>query len=100
MTDRIEFRRLKARSIFKIGYLALLGFVLPLSVLFGLLALAGADTVSLNGRYVHGIGGLLAGIGLGLVLPAILAAFMVVGSLVVRTAGRLVPKRRARPDPD
>ena len=97
--DRIEFRRLKAGSIFKIGYLALLGFVMPLCILFGLLALAGADTVSLNGRYVHGIGGLIAGVGLGLVLPAILAAFMVVGSLVVRAVGRLVPKRVAPSDP-
>jgi hypothetical protein len=91
--DRIEFRRLRAGSVFRIGYLALLGFVLPLGILFGLLALGGADTVSFNGRYVHGIGGLVGGIVLGLALPAIFAGFMVVGSLVVRALGRLVPRR-------
>ncbi|HYE28054.1 MAG TPA: hypothetical protein VEA61_07455 [Allosphingosinicella sp.] len=97
--ERIEFRRLKSGSIFRIGYLALLGFVMPLCLLFGLLALAGADTVTLNGRYVHGFGGLAAALALGLGLPAILAGFMVVGSLVVRAVGRLAPKRAAPGDP-
>lgn len=82
--ERIELNRLTAGSVFKVGYFSVLGFALPLAVLAGLLAMGGADTVSFNGRYVHGVGGLVAGIALGLILPAILAAFMVLGSLVVR----------------
>ena len=89
--ERIEFNRLTARSVFKVGYFSVLGLALPLALVAGLLALGGADTVSFNG-YVHGIGGLVAGVVLGLLLPAIFAAFMVLGSLVVRLSRSRGPR--------
>lgn len=90
--ERIELNRLTARSVFKVGYFSVLGFALPLALVAGLLALGGADTVSFNGGYVHGVGGLVAGILIGLILPVIFAAFMVLGSLVVRLSRSRGPR--------
>lgn len=91
--ESVEFTRLRAGSIFKIGYLAMLGVVLPLTIIAGLMALGGADTVSLNERNVHGVGGLITAVVLGLILPAIFAGIMVLGSFVVRAFSRFILRR-------
>jgi hypothetical protein len=94
--ERIELSQLSAGSIFKIGFFCLLGILLPLCVLFGLLALGGANTVSVNGRFVHGAGGLFAAIVMGFLFPAVLAGLMTLGGLVARLFGRMLPGLRLR----
>ena len=96
--ERIAFSRLTAGSLFKIGYLALFGFMLPLFLLFGILALMGMDTVTVNGRYVHGVGGLVAAVVMAFLFPAFLAAFMALGGMLVRMLWGPGPSLELRPD--
>lgn len=95
--ERIQLNQLSAGAIFKIGYFCLLGVLLPFFILCGLLALAGSDTVSVNGRYLHGVGGLVAAIVMGFVFPAVAAGLMTLGGLVARLFGRALPGLRLRP---
>ena len=89
--ERIRLGQLSAGSIFKIGFFCLLGILLPLFVVAGLLALGGSDTVSVNGRYVHGASGLFAAIAMGFLFPAFLACLMTIGGLVARLFGNRLP---------
>jgi len=89
--ERIQLSQLSAGSIFKIGFFCLLGILLPLFILAGLLALGGSDTVTVNGRYVHGPGGLLAAIVMGVLFPTLLAGLMTLGGLVARLFGSKLP---------
>ena len=89
--DKIQLSELSAGSIFKIGFFCLLGILLPFFVLCGLLALSGSNTVTVNGRYVHGVGGLVAAIAMGFLFPAFLAGLMTLGGLVARLFGGRLP---------
>ena len=89
--DRIAISQLTAGSVFKVGYFCLLGIFLPFFILCGLLAMAGSDVVSVNGRYVHGVEGLVAAVVMAFIFPAIFAGFMVLGALVMRLFARLLP---------
>ena len=89
--DRIAITQLTAGSVFKVGYFCLLGILLPFFILCGLLAMGGSDVVQVNGRYVHGIEGLIAAIVMAFIFPAIIAGFMTLGALVMRLFARLLP---------
>jgi|GEM_PF-3400822 len=94
--ERIRLSQLSAGSIFKIGFFCLLGILLPLCLIFGLLALGGSNTVSVNGRFVHGPAGLVAAIVMGFLFPAVLAGLMTLGGLIARLFGGLLPSLRLR----
>ena len=94
--DRIRLDQLSASAIFKIGFFCLLGILLPFFILCGVLAMGGSNTVMVNGRYVHGVGGLVASIVLGFLIPAVLAGLMTLGGLVARLFGRMLPGVRLR----
>ena len=94
--DRIGLAQLSAGSVFKIGYVCLLAIVLPFATLCGVLAIGGADTISVNGRYVHGPGALVAAIVIAFIFPALTAGLMALGSLIARLFGGMLPSLRLR----
>lgn len=94
--DEVRLNRLTMGSVFKIGYFGSIGLILPLCLIFGLLALGGADTVTVNERYVHGIGGLVAAIVMGLLFPLFFAVLLALGSLPLRLMRDWVPKLKLR----
>ena len=96
--DRLRIGQLTAGSLFKIGYFCLLGICLPFGILTGLMAMGGTDAVQINGRYVHGVEGLIAGIAIGVIFPAIAAGFMVLGGLVMRMFSKILPGLTLRGD--
>jgi hypothetical protein len=57
----ISIKRLSARSVYKLWLIGLSSSMIPLGVLFGLLALFGFDTVKWNGQPLHGFAGLIGG---------------------------------------
>jgi hypothetical protein len=85
--DRIAFGQLTSGALFKLGYLALAVGMLPLFTLFGIIALSGGNTVQLNGVYQHGLSGLVTAWVMGLIFPAVLALFMLLGGWVLRRLG-------------
>ena len=94
--DRIRLNQLSAGAIFKIGFFCLFAILMPIFILCGVLAMGGSDTVSVNGRYVHGIGALIAAIVMGFVFPAVLAGLMTLGGLLARLFGGMLPSLRLR----
>jgi hypothetical protein len=94
--DRIGLGQLSASAIFKIGFVCLFAILMPFFILCGLLAMGGSDTVSVNGRNVHGVAGLGAAIAMGFIFPALLAGAMTLGGLIARLFGRLLPSLRLR----
>lgn len=67
---------LSAWSLYKLLYI---GLALPLFVFgvgCGIASLLGRSTIQLNGAYVYGFKGLIAGVILGIVLPFILSFFL------------------------
>jgi hypothetical protein len=85
--DRIALSQLTAGSLFKIGYPTLVVGMFPLFTLFGILALFGGNTVQLNGVYQYGLTGLVTAWVLGLIFPAFLALFMLLGGWILRRLG-------------
>jgi len=89
--ESFRFDRLTAGTIFKIGFFALLGFFLPLFALAGVFAMLGSDVVQVNGRYVHGVSGLVAAIVMAFLFPVILAGAMTLGGLLARLFSGMLP---------
>lgn len=61
MFTTMSVQRLSAGTVYKILLVGLAASLVPLGVLFGLLALFGFDTVTWNGQPLHGWRGLLVG---------------------------------------
>ena len=60
--QRIHLRRIKAGSLFKLVFVATATVFVPAILFLGVLALCGANTVVISGRYVTGVKGLLAAV--------------------------------------
>lgn len=71
-TQTVTITRLTAGSVFKIQFIGLAGVLLPLSLVEGILASFGFDSLVWNGVYLHGITALLVGPLLGLALAVML----------------------------
>jgi hypothetical protein len=83
MTSRtLMIRRLSAGTIYKLFAVGFALSVAPFGLLMGVLALLGSDTVTWNGAYVHGLGGLLAGALIGALLSAVLTGLLGTASFV------------------
>ncbi len=78
----ITFGQLHSGTIFKVGFLSNLFFWGLLTLLCGVLALFGYDVVKWNNTYVHGAGGLVAALVIGL-------AFTIVGSIILMLGGMI-----------
>lgn len=60
MFTRITLSRFEVYSVYKLIFIGLACSLIPLSVVFGVFALFGANTVNWNGQPLHGILGFIA----------------------------------------
>lgn len=75
MYSRFSVQRPSVGSVFKIMFVGLAASLVPLGVLFGILAASGFDTVHWNGEALHGVAGLVTGPLLGLLSALIFSVF-------------------------
>lgn len=75
MYSRFSVQRLSAGSIFKIMFVGLAASLVPLGILFGILAASGFDTVHWNGEALHGVAKLVTGPLLGLLSALMFSVF-------------------------
>lgn len=68
--------RLTAGTIYKILFVGLVFSMLPLSVLFGIMAFFGANTITWNGQNIYGFWGLISGIAVGAFLSMAFAVIL------------------------
>jgi len=78
----ITLRRIKAGSLFKLVFLATATVIVPLFLFFGLLALFGANTVSVAGEHVTGIKGLVSAVIMAPLFVIIFSLFAWFGAYV------------------
>lgn len=80
----MRIRDLKAGSVFKVMLLSIATCMIVLAVIFGVMAIFGANTVNVNGRPVHG----LAALPISLLVAGLLSLFFsclsFIGFLVLR----------------
>jgi hypothetical protein len=74
----IKSKGLCVGSLFKVIFVGMFIPIFILGTLCGIAALLGHDTVTLNGAYVHGLEGVIVGVGIGVVLPVIMAFFLTI----------------------
>lgn len=94
--DTFSFDRMTAGGFFKVAFFGLLGIMLPFGLVCGVLALLGSNTVTINGSHVHGIGGLIGGITIGVAIPVVFAGLATLGGLIARIFSRMLPVIRLR----
>jgi len=92
MTDyklgAIRFGNIPSGSMFKIGFFCNICLWGVFGTLVGILALFGYNTVTWNGAHVHGVQGLLFGVGIGVVFAFLGAVFLMIGGLLATWAAR------------
>ncbi len=76
MFTPITSRRLSVGSVYKLWFIGLCASMVPLGILFGVLALFGLNTVTWNQQPLHGIAGLAGGPLIGIFLALVLTAFL------------------------
>ena len=76
MFTRISLTRLYVGSVYKLVFIGLTFSMLPLSIVFGVLALFGGNTVQWNGQAVQGVAGLLLSPVIGVMVVGIFTAFL------------------------
>lgn len=76
MFESITIQRLSVGSVYKIFAIGCACSFIPFSVLMGVLALFGQNTVTWNGRALVGITGLVASPFIGVFLAALLTGFL------------------------
>ena len=91
MIQTIQFKRIKAGSLFKFILIVTASIMIPFSILCGIAALFGAHTVTVNSNYVTGIWGLLSGIIMAPFLSFIFAGFIWLFAYVsIRIVGKFM----------
>ncbi|TXH87099.1 MAG: hypothetical protein E6Q78_15135 [Rhodoferax sp.] len=76
MFSTLTIQRLSTSTIYKLWFIGLGASLVPLGVLFGLLALLGFKTVLWNGQHQFGMAGLVAGPVMGAILAVLFTAFL------------------------
>ena len=80
MFQEITIERLSVKSIFKLVALGLFASFLPLSILMGVFASLGANTVTLNKEPIHGVAAFVVAPLIGVFVSLVFTLF--VGSLM------------------
>lgn len=89
---KIRLRRIKAGSLFKLVFLTSSAIFMPMIILFGVLALFGAKTVTFSGEPVTGIMGLVTSLIMAPFFTLLFAVFLWVGAyLGIRIFGYFKP---------
>ena len=78
--EKLEFQRIGAGSVYKLVFTGFVCGFLPLCIIFGVLALFGMNTVTLNGQPVTGPSALILGPLLGVILSLVFTAIF--GSII------------------
>lgn len=89
MTQDLTIRRLRAGTLLRIYMTGLLFVFTPFTILCGIAALFGADTIVINGSHVHGSFALVASILLGPIFSIVFS----LGFLVVTWPGLWIYSR-------
>lgn len=76
MFTTISTQRLSFGSVYKLWLIGLTTFMIPLGVLFGVLALFGFNTVTWNKQSLHGIAGLIGGPLIGIFIALLFTALL------------------------
>jgi hypothetical protein len=76
MFTRITLDRLYAGSVYKLIFTGLLCAMLPLAIIFGVLATFGANTVTWNGQTIYGVMALVVSPLIGLLSAGIFTLFL------------------------
>ncbi|MGF1679056.1 MAG: hypothetical protein ACFCUX_07670 [Candidatus Methylacidiphilales bacterium] len=76
ITDSIAVKRIKAVTLFKLFFLGLAVWLVPISIIAGILALFGMNSYASDGVNYYGVEGLFRSISAGLALPAVFALTM------------------------
>jgi hypothetical protein len=76
MFTRITLSRLEVYSVYKLIFIGLACSLIPLGVVFGVLALFGANTVNWNGQPLHGFVGLIASPFIGAFITLLFTVFV------------------------
>ena len=76
MFSTFSVKRLSAGSIYKLAFIGVTTTFIPLGLVFGVLALLGANTVQWNNEPLHGVSGLFAGPVFGVIMALFLSAFL------------------------
>lgn len=82
--EDIKVSRLSAGSVFRYGFSANAALIMPIMIVVGVLGMSGGTTVSLNGHQVYGVQALITPIVMGLVVSALLAVWLMLGTLLLR----------------
>jgi len=89
---KIRLRRIKAGSLFKLVFLASGTILIPMMVFFGILALFGANTVTVSQKPVTGFMGLLAALIMAPFFTLFFSAFVWIGAYAgIRILGYFKP---------
>jgi TRAP-type C4-dicarboxylate transport system permease small subunit len=80
------FGELKAASVFKLIFLSALTCFFIMALIFGVMAVLGADTVRINGRPVYGAVALPASLMIAAMISLVFSALSTAGFLLLRLA--------------
>jgi hypothetical protein len=76
MFTSIPVRRLSVGSVYKLWFVGLSASLIPLGLLFGVLAACGFNTVTWSGQHVHGSAGLIEGPLMGVFMALMFTALL------------------------
>ena len=89
---QILVRRIRSGSLLALIFVGVAGFVLPAFLLFGVLALFGANTVRVGGEPVTGFMGLVAAVTMAPIFTLLISLFAWVGGYFsIRVWGHFKP---------
>lgn len=91
-TRTIQFKRIKAGSLFKLILIIIGSLIIPFSILCGVAAFFGAHTVTINQEYATGLSGLIAALIMAPLVSVIFAAIIsCFAYAAIRIIGRFKP---------
>ncbi len=91
-----------AGALFKLGFIANVAIWSPISLIFGVAAMLGYNTVRWNGTPVHGVSGLLSGLFIGLLCIGFGTLLFVSGAKIASMFSERLPRIpiKAAPESD
>jgi len=75
MFTTMSVQRLSTGTVYKLWFIGLSVSLVPLCILFGVLALFGFNTVTWNGQHLHGVSGFIVSLFIGVFIALMGTAF-------------------------